>query len=478
MATHDPLHLYIDGEWITRGNRDVYPVINPATQETIGEVPIATTDDLDRALESSERAFRTWKCSPAHERARILSTAARLLRERAEPIARLLVLEQGKPHGEALWELGFAADLFDWYAGEAVRSYGRVLPRRVRGGRSYVLREPVGPVAGFSPWNVPVVLGGSKIAASLATGCTIIIKPAEETPSAILQLARVLEEAGLPRGVLNMVFGTPSDVSSHLIASPIIRKVSFTGSTPVGRHLATLAAPGLKRVTLELGGHAPVIIFPDADIEAAAALTAGFKFFNAGQVCFTPTRFFVHESVHDRFVAAFSRHVEALRVGSGLDEATNMGPLANARRLTAMESLTEDAVAAGATLVSGGHRLGDKGYFFEPTLLADVPLSARVMREEPFGPIAMTSRFSTFDEAVERANSLPYGLSAFAFTRSAETANSIADALECGLVGINNCVVASVDAPFGGVKDSGYGSDFGAEGLDAFLTTKYVHQTP
>jgi succinate-semialdehyde dehydrogenase/glutarate-semialdehyde dehydrogenase len=473
-ANYGPLEMYIDGRWIGAEGRDVHVVVNPATGQPLAELPLATKADLDEALDAAQRGFETWRKTTGDERAALMRKAAGMLRERAAKIARLLVLENGKPFGEGMWEVGFAADVLEWYAEEARRIYGRVLPTSIPNSRRMVLREPVGPVAGFAPWNVPVVLTGNKIAGALATGCSIVVKPAEETPAGILAYARVLHDAGLPPGVLNMVFGVPAAVSTHLIASPIIRKVSFTGSTAVGKQIAALAAPGLKRVTLELGGHAPTIIFDDADIDQAVEMLAGFKFFNAGQVCFAPTRFFVQEGIHDRFVEKFAARAGAVKVGSGLEDGTHMGPLANPRRLEALDALVGEAVGAGARAVLGGTRGDGPGNWYGPTILADVPHDTRIMREEPFGPVALTARFKTIDEVVQRANSLAYGLSAFVFTSSAKTAMTMTDALECGLVGINNCMVASPDAPFGGVKDSGYGFDYAHEGLEGYLTTKYV----
>ena len=472
---YGPLEMYINGQWVGGAGREVHRVIDPATGDCLAELPLATQQDLDEALHAAEKGFKIWRNTLADERARLLHKIAGLIRERNGYIAWKLVKENGKPLGEALWEVGFAADVFDWYAGEAVRIYGRVIPSRLRDSRSLVIREPVGPVAAFAPWNVPIVLAGNKIAASLATGCSIVIKPAEETPAAILEIARVAHDAGLPAGVLNMVFGQPAAVSKYLIESSVIKKVSFTGSSAVGKQIAALAAPGLKRVSLELGGHAPVLIFEDADIASSVDMLAQFKFFNAGQVCFAPTRFFAQEAIHDKFIRTFTERARTIKVGNGLDPDTRMGPLANSRRIAAMTDLIDEAVLRGARIETGGRRQSGPGNFWEPTVLGDVPRGARIMKEEPFGPVAVVSKFRNLDEALERANSLPYGLSAFVFTRSDRTAMLASNGLECGLVGINNCMVASVDAPFGGVKDSGYGSDYAHEGLEGYLTTKYIN---
>lgn len=474
-GAYTSLGLFIDGRLHDAGDRDVQPVVNPATGDPIGELPLANEADLDEALDAAARGFETWRMTAPDTRAVTMRKAASLLRERASAIAGLLTAENGKPLGEAHWEVGFAADVLEWYAEEARRIYGRLLPTGDPAVRRTVSKQPVGVVAGFAPWNVPVVLTGNKIAAALATGCSIIVKPAEETPGAILAYVQVLHDAGVPPGVVNAVFGVPAQVSEYLLKSPIVRKLSFTGSTAVGKRLAELAAPGLKRVTLELGGHAPVIVFDDADIDQAVDMLAMFKFFNAGQVCFAPTRFIVHDAVHDRFVGAFAERARTLKVGPGNDPDSQMGPLANARRRVALTEMIEDAVGRGALLSHSYEHPREKGNWFTPTILTDVPRDARIMCEEPFGPVALTTRFTEFEDAIEFANQTEYGLSAFVFTRSARTAFRASEALDCGLVGINNCLVASPDAPFGGVKDSGYGHDYGHEGLEGFLTTKFVN---
>jgi succinate-semialdehyde dehydrogenase/glutarate-semialdehyde dehydrogenase len=471
------LHLYIDGEWLAGNGRKTQPVVNPATGEPVGTLPHAGTADLDRALAAAARAYHGWRKTPALERARILKRAAELIRERAADIARRLTLEQGKPLAEATAEVGGAADIFEWNAEEARRIYGRLVPARGAGQRLMVTHEPVGPVAAFAPWNFPVLLPARKISAALAAGCSCIIKPAEETPSATLALARALEDAGLPKGVLNVVFGVPGEISAYLLASPVIRKISFTGSTAVGKQLQKLAADGLKRCTMELGGHAPVVVFPDADPDQAAAASAVAKFRNAGQVCVSPTRFYVHEDIHDRFVQRLVEAARALKLGDGLVPDVGMGPCANPRRLDAMAELIGDAQKNGAKLAAGGRRSGNKGYFWEPTVLTDVPRQARIMNEEPFGPVATVNRFRAFDEVVAEANRLPFGLAAFAFTQSASTAASIGEALEAGMVGINSFAISLAEMPFGGIKESGYGSEGGSESLDSYLVTKTIsHQ--
>ena len=468
------LGIYVGGNWRSGEGRDSHKVINPATGDVLAELPLATAADLDEALEATAKGFAYWRSVDVNERAGILHKVADLIRERAETIAVLLTTEQGKPLAEARTEVLSCAAQFDYFAEEAKRSYGRVLVRPT-GQRALVLKQPVGPVAAFSPWNFPVNLMCKKMAAALAAGCSIIAKPPEETPASTSAIMQCVIDGGVPGNVAQLVYGVPDLVSRHLIASPIIRKVSFTGSVPVGKHLLKLAADGVKRTTMELGGHAPVIIFDDCDLDKAIALSATTKFRNAGQVCISPTRFYVQENVYDRFVAGFAERAKQVRVGNGLDADTVMGPLANDRRPSAIEALVDDATAKGAKLLSGGAR-GNKGYFYQPTVLADVPMSADVMDNEPFGPVALMRPFKTFGEAVEQANRLPFGLAAYAFTENALQANLVADALDTGMVGLNSFVISMPDAPFGGVKESGFGSEGGPEGLDSYYVTKAVHQ--
>lgn len=458
------------------GARATRPVYNPATGAIIGQIAVATTDDLDQALEAAKRGFAKWRATSAYDRAKILAAGARLLRERAADIGRAMTEEQGKLVGDSIAEVQAAADLFDWFGEEARRAYGRVIPAREPGVRNLVVREPIGPVAAFTPWNFPVTIPARKMAAALASGCSCIIKPAEETPYPTLAIAQAMADAGLPDGVLSVVFGDPDHISTHLIASPIIRKISFTGSTRVGKHLARLAADGVKPATLELGGHAPTIIFDDADLDLAVQMTVRSKFRNAGQICIAPTRFFVQEDVYEQFVERFSKIANGLRLGDGLDKESQMGPLANERRAPALEEFVSDAAAKGARITAGGGRLKGPGYFWHPTVVADVPNDARIMNEEPFGPVAVMRSFKTFDEVVEQANRLPFGLASYAFTRSVSTATRIADALEAGMVGVNRMVLTLPETPFGGVKESGYGSEGGSEGLDGYLTTKFITQ--
>ena len=470
-----PLQFHIDGEWVNGGDRATHRVVDPATGGALGELPLATTADLDRALTAAETGYRAWRATAVDKRAAVLTAAAALLRERGTMIATLATLEQGKPLAEARSELAYTAALVDWYAAEARRNYGRVLAR-APGLRSFVLHEPIGPTAAFCPWNFPIMNAARKAAPALAAGCSMIVKPPEEAPASAIEVVRCFIDAGLPRGALQVVFGTPDMVSRHLIASPIIRKISFTGSVPVGKHLAALAGEHMKRATMELGGHSPVLVFDDCDLGKTVAMLTAAKFRNAGQVCVSPTRFYVQQDIYDRFAAGMATAAGALQVGSGLTDGTQMGPLANPRRPDAIEALVADARSAGARVATGGERGSGSGFFYPPTVLLDVPTSARAMNEEPFGPLVLMQPFATVDDAIAQANRLPFGLAAYCFTENARRANILADALESGMVGINTTAMSAVDSPFGGVKDSGYGSEDGPEGMAAFMVTKSVHQ--
>jgi succinate-semialdehyde dehydrogenase/glutarate-semialdehyde dehydrogenase len=475
-ASYDPLYLFIDGEWIPADDRDTAPVINPATQRELGRVPLARVADLDRALTAAQRAFEIWRNTVPAERARILKCAADLMRERTDHIATLMTLEEGKPLAESHDEVLRAADYFEWFAEEARRIDGRVVPSNRPGVLQLVKRQAIGPVAAFTPWNFPAITPARKLSAALAAGCSIIIKPGEESPATALALARALDDAGLPKGVLQVVFGVPDDVSKHLIASPIIRKVTFTGSVPIGRLLSARAAEGVKPITLELGGHGPVLVFDDADVRKAAVDGAANRFRGTGQICISSTRFLIQRGVYQQFIEHFVNATRALKVGDGMQPGTHVGPLANARQLAKMEALVADAVQRGAHVLTGGKRIEGDGFFFEPTVLADVPMDARVMHEEPFGPIAVLMPFDTLADGLAEANRLPYGLSAYAFTRNERTAIDVADGLEAGMIGINQYRIVATELPFGGMKESGHGSEGGTEGIDFYLTNKFISQ--
>jgi succinate-semialdehyde dehydrogenase / glutarate-semialdehyde dehydrogenase len=470
------LGLYIDGEWLNGDSRQGEDVVNPATEKSLGRLPHASASDLDRALAAAQKGLAVWRATSAYDRAKIMRKAADLLRERYDAVSKILTQEQGKTYPEARAEVLTTADIIEWYAEEGRRTYGRIVPGRAKGTRQMVVQEPVGIVAAFTPWNFPTLTPARKIGGALAAGCSLIIKASEETPGSAVELVRCFADAGLPAGVLNLVFGVPSNVSEHLLASDSVRKISFTGSIPVGKHLAGLAARGMKRATMELGGHSPVVVFGDTDPEKAADTIAAFKYRNAGQVCISPTRFYVQEPVYSRFLSRFTEYANNIKLGDGLEKGITMGPLANARRLDAMEALVNDSKSRGGKIVTGGKRRGNQGYFFEPTVVTDIPDDSMLMTQEPFGPIAPVVAFKSFDEVVERANSLPYGLAAYAFTNSAQTATAIGDALESGMVGVNSIAISTPETPFGGVKESGYGHEGGIEGLEAYTNRKFISQ--
>jgi len=474
---YDDVSLFIDGAWGPGTGAQTMAILNPATSSEIGRLACAAESDLERAAEAAARAFRSWSKTSAFERYKLMRKAAELLRQRADRIGTILTMEEGKPLAQARLEVLNAADHIDWCAEEGRRAYGRVVPARAPGILQIVVRQPVGPVAAFTPWNFPVNQAVRKLAAALAAGCSIIIKGPEDTPGSCAELVRCFIDAGIPNGLINLVYGTPSEISEYLVPHPLIEKISFTGSTAVGKHLASLAGQHMKRATMELGGHSPVIVMDDADLDSAAKQLIAFKFRNAGQVCVAPSRFLVHEKVYNSFVDKFTEGAKAIKVGDGLDEASQMGPLCHGRRVEAMESFIADAVAKGAKIETGGKRIGNKGYFFEPTVLTDVPQDARIMHEEPFGPVAPILPFKDFDAILAEANRLRYGLAAYAFTSSQKTATAIGEAVESGQVSINHIGLALPEVPFGGIKDSGYGSEGGAETLEPYLITKFVTQT-
>ncbi len=470
------ISLFIDGQWAPSAAGRTLPVVNPATGAQIGTVAHAEKADLDRALEAADKGFKKWRRVSAFDRYKIMRKAADLLRERADAIAPLMTMEQGKPLPEARAEVMAGADIIDWFAEEARRTYGRVVPPRAENVYQLVIKEPVGPVAAFTPWNFPINQVVRKLSCAVAAGCSIIVKAPEETPASPAELIRAFADAGVPAGVVNLVYGVPAEISEYLIPHPVIRKISFTGSTIVGKQLAALAGKHMKRSTMELGGHAPVIVFEDADLDAAAKLLSGSKYRNAGQVCVSPTRFLVQEKVYDAFVEKFVAASKNVKVGDGMEKGTGMGALANPRRMVAMEVGIQDAVKHGGKVRTGGDRIGKIGNFFQPTVLTEVPNDARVMNEEPFGPMAVINPFRNFEDAVMEANRLPFGLASYAFTRSAKTANAIAAEVETGMMTINHLGLALPEVPFGGVKDSGYGTEGGADALEAYLNTKFVSQ--
>jgi len=475
MTQYPSLHMIIDGEKVSGGGRRTFDVVNPVTGETLAELPLAEAADLDRALEVAQKGFRIWRKSTPQERAHVLQGAARLMLERADDLARIATMEQGKPFHEAKIELMMNVGLFNFYAGECSRIYGRELVRP-EGTRSTVRWVPVGPVAAFAPWNFPLGNPGRKLGAPIAAGCSVILKSAEETPASALGVLQCLLDAGLPKEVAQAVFGVPDEVSTHLLGSPVIRKLSFTGSTVVGKHLARLATENMQRTTMELGGHGPVLVFNDADVDKALQNCVGGKYRNAGQVCVSPTRFIVQEDVFEKFRDGFIAGAKAQVVGDGLAEGTTMGPMANPRRPEAIDKFIANAVKKGAKLGTGGKRIGNQGFFFEPSVISEVPLDADIMNEEPFGPVAIINPYRSEEEMIAEANRLPYGLAAYSWTNDVYRQRRLADQLEAGMVGVNTHMIGGADAPFGGVKWSGHGSEDGPEGVKACMVLKAVHE--
>lgn len=473
--TYPNTQLFINGQWQDAAEGRTLAVFNPATGKEIGRVAHASKADLDKALEAAQKGFETWRDMPAADRAKIMRKAASLIRERAGEIAPLLTQEQGKPLAEAKGETLAAADLIDWFADEGLRVYGRLVPSRGKPElRQMVVKDPVGPVAAFTPWNFPINQVVRKVGPALAAGCSMLVKAAEETPAGPAAFMKAFADAGIPPGVLQLVYGNPAEISGYLVPHRLIRKITFTGSTPVGKQLAALAGQHMKRVTMELGGHAPVIVCEDADIQLAVKAAGGAKFRNAGQVCISPTRFLVHESVKEEFAQALAKYAQGLKVGDGLADGTQMGPLANPRRLTAMAEFHQDAVQKGATVLTGGKRIGDAGNFWEPTVLVDVPLEAKVFNDEPFGPVAGIRGFTKLEEAIAEANRLSFGLAGYGFTKSLKNADLLTRRVEVGMMWVNMPAMPSAEMPFGGIKDSGYGSEGGPESLEAYLNARAV----
>lgn len=474
--TYSPLFMYIDGRFIGAGERDGEPIYNPANGQVIGQLPHAELGDLDEAIAAANRAFQTWQWTSPSERSGILRRVASLIRDRVDDIAHSLTMDQGKPLNEARREVMGAADHADWHAEECRRIYGRVIPARDPSVRQTVIRQPVGVCAAFSPWNYPLNQALRKACAALGSGCTIILKASEDAPSAVVALAQVFHDAGLPPGCLNVVWGVPAQISDYLIKSPIVRKISFTGSIPVGKHLATLAGAHMKRTTMELGGHSPVLVFDDADVDKAANLLAAYKGLNAGQVCMSPSRFYIHNNVVDEFSEKFAKVYGACNIGNGLDRTTTMGPLAQNRRVSAMSGFVTDATAKGASTMIGGKAISGPGNFFPPTVLVNTPDNANIMSEEPFGPVVPITTFDDVDEVLSRANGLPFGLASYVFTKSLQMSHYVTSRLEAGMVNVNHFGLALPETPLGGVKDSGMGSEGGRETFDAYLNTKYISE--
>lgn len=470
------LQLFIDGEWISTGSRKSEEVINPATGEVLGILPHATQDDLDRALAAAERGFKIWSAMLPEKRSEILRKAADILKQNGEQVTRVATMESGKPIAQSRIELHMSTEVLEWYAEEGRRAYGRVLAQRQSGSRMLVIKQAIGPVAAFTPWNFPQGNPARKLGAALGAGCSCVIKPAEDTPASAILMAKALQEAGVPNGVVNVVFGVPAEVCPYILRSKIIRKLSFTGSIPVGKELVKICADNMIRTTMELGGHAPVLVFDDVDLEKTLDMCVTAKYRNGGQVCVSPTRYYVHESLYPKFVEGFTARVNKMTLGNPLDESASMGPMIHARRRAAVNELVQEALTHGATLNTGGAAVEGPGFFYQPTVLSNIPDTARIMNEEPFGPVALINPFKDYDEAIAKANRLPFGLAAFAFTDSAKRVKLLGEQLEAGMIGINSFAISVPESPFGGIKESGHGSEEGIEGLDACLITKFISE--
>ncbi|WP_404324903.1 NAD-dependent succinate-semialdehyde dehydrogenase [Cobetia sp. UIB-001] len=468
--------LLINGHW-TDGSSDVREqVIDPANESVIGEFLHASAEDIDAAVASAKEGLEEWKAVPQWKRGEILKRSADLLRARKSDIAAILTQEQGKPLAESEGEIERAADFLEWGGEEARRIAGRLIQGRTPGNRIEIRKMPVGVVAAFSPWNFPVVLTAKKLAGLLGAGCSCVLKPAEETPGSSIALVQALLDAGVPDKAINLLLGKPGDISSRLIEHPAVRKITFTGSSPVGKLLASKSGEYMKPVTMELGGHSPVIVAQDSDVESVARMLVAKKFFNAGQVCVSPTRYFVHESVHERFVATFTAAAAELNVGDGRQAGTQMGPLANIRRLDAMQALVDDACHRGAKVEVGGKRLGDKGFFFAPTVLTNVHPESELMKTEIFGPVVPITPYRTDEEVIALSNSVDYGLAAYVFTHDPTRQQFFKDNIYAGTIGVNDVPAHFAEVPLGGWGDSGYGVEGGIEALDAYIKTQYVSQ--
>ncbi len=470
------LQLFIGGEWISKGARQSESVLNPATGEVLGELPHATTADLDRALAAAEKGFKVWRSYMPEKRGEILRKAAALLNAQGDRITRVASMESGKAIAQSRIELHMATEVLEWYAEEGRRAYGRVLTQRQPGTRHLVVKQPIGPVAAFTPWNFPQGNPARKLGAALGAGCSCVLKAAEDTPASAILMVKALQEAGVPDGVVNLVFGVPSEICPYILRSGVIRKLSFTGSIPIGKELVKICAEKMIRTTMELGGHGPVLVFDDVNLEQVLDMCATAKCRNGGQVCVSPTRYFIHASIFDKFVEGFTARINKVRVGNPLDESVGMGPLIHARRRESVHALIQDALAHGARLHTGGEAIPGPGFFYKPTVLSNIPNSARIMNEEPFGPVALLNPFTDFDAVISEANRLPYGLAAFAFTENGKRLKLLGEQLEAGMLGLNTFAISVPESPFGGIKESGHGSEEGIEGLDACLITKYISE--
>ena len=468
--------LYINGEWVDGENGETLGVINPATEETVADVAYGTAADARHALEAAHRAMPVWQGMTVYERAVKLKAIAEAIRENLDYIAVAMTMEQGKPLVESRGETMVSAATFEWFAEEAKRAYGRTIPASFTHKRLFTVRHPVGVCAAVSPWNFPILLQARKIAPALAVGCTTVSRPSSQTPLCLLRLFELMESVDLPPGVINLVMGPPAELMEEFMSNRICRKISFTGSTEVGKQLLQRSSEQVKRLSLELGGHAPVLVFPDVDIEAAAQASVIGKFRNNGQVCICPTRFYAEKSIESDFLDACVEATKKIKMGNGLEEGVDVGPMFESRALDKTEEIIQDAVGKGANLVLGGSRSSrfDKGYFFEPTVMTGMSDQMRIMTEEPFAPVLPVLSFENIDEAIAKANDTNYGLAAYIMTNDLTAAMKCAEGLEFGTIGINDTVPATPQGPFGGLKESGIGRENAIEGLDVYLETKFV----
>jgi succinate-semialdehyde dehydrogenase/glutarate-semialdehyde dehydrogenase len=476
VAPRIPTQMYIDGEWCDAPAGKTLAVINPADESVVAEVAYGSAAEAGRAIDAASRAFPAWRACSAYDRAKVLKKTAELMRERVETIGRTLTQEQGKPLAEAKTEVLHAADTFEWFAEEGKRTYGRIIPPANVAKRYYAIKHPVGVVCTITPWNFPAALPSRKIAAAMAAGCTVVCRPADQTPLTLIQMFACLADAGVPPGVANLVLGPSRALAEVFFESPVVRKISFTGSTEVGKELIKRSAAHVTRLSLELGGHAPLIVFPDADVEQVAQMAVLGKFRNNGQVCIAPSRFYIHEKIAKGFTEAAVELTKKLNMGDGLEAGVQVGPMFEAKALEKTSALVEDARAKGAKVLTGGGRSTrfSKGFWFEPTVLREVNNGMRVMTDEPFAPVMPLIDFSKIDDVIAAANNTPYGLAAYVFTNDLTVATRMAEGLEAGIIGINDPVPATPQCPFGGMKESGMGRELGIEGLDAYLETKCV----
>ncbi len=476
MAETEQRRMFIEGAWVDAANGGRLAVINPADETTVGEVAFGGRVDAERAIDAASRAYAGWRATPATRRAVLLKKVAELIRERADTLARTLTMEQGKPLGEARGEVLHAADEFEWFAEEGRRAYGRIVPASTANRRHFVTKQPVGVVGTITPWNFPAALPCRKIAPALAAGCTVVSRPADQTPLVLIGIFECIEEAGLPAGVANLVIGDAKEVADAYFGRPEVRKISFTGSTGVGKELIRRSADGVKRLSLELGGHAPLIVCPDVDVASVAKLAVAGKFRNGGQVCIAPSRFFVHEDVREEFTEAVVETARGLRVGPGLEERTEIGPLIEARAIDKTQRLVDDARQRGGTVLLGGSRDArqERGFFYQPTVMTDLDPATALLIEEPFAPVLPLLRFDDIERVIEEANRTPYGLAAYIYTNDLNWATRLSEGIEAGIIGVNDPVPTTVQCPFGGMKESGLGRELGAEGLEAYLETKSI----